>query len=120
MSESDTMTPVPELTSAQAHLIARLKAIPEGGVHATARAAGINVRQLNRLREGKSPDVRLSTLERLATALGESIGQIVGSEPPPPRSAPAGPDIKAVRRLVKHLRALGDDAARVAASLPPE
>src|SRR5262245_63800805 len=61
------------------HLIARLRAIPDGFVADTARKAKLTYRQLLRLRKGERIEgIRLSTLERLATALGVTVGTLLG------------------------------------------
>lgn len=84
-----TLTPVsaPALETA---LVARLKAIPDGKIAAAARAAGMDTTSLLRLRRGVSTNVRLETLGRLAAALGEPIGALLG-EPQPLRPTPAQP-----------------------------
>lgn len=73
------MTPVTRKPSKtlQELLLERLKAIPEGAVAHTARAAGLPVRHIVRLRQGKSLDVRLSTLERLAAGLGVTAAELL-------------------------------------------
>jgi transcriptional regulator with XRE-family HTH domain len=101
-------------------LLARVTAIPEGDVAATARRAGIPHRHLTRLRQGISPDVRLSTLEKLSQGLGEPISALIGEKEwkPPPEKPSVDPRV--VRRLLTRLAAVADAARKVAEELPPE
>jgi transcriptional regulator with XRE-family HTH domain len=62
-----------------AALVARLKAIPDGQVSQTARAAGLQLRQLMRLRAGENVNVTLGTLERIARGLGKSPSELLKS-----------------------------------------
>lgn len=73
----------------QAALVAQLQRIPEGDISETARRAGISVRQLQRIRAGAA-DIRLSTLQRLAEALGVHGAALIGGTPPRRRPAPIG------------------------------
>jgi transcriptional regulator with XRE-family HTH domain len=104
-------------------LVARLQAIPEGEIAATARRAGMNPRHLRRLREGKNADVQLSTLERLAVGLREPLGWVIdeGATPPPtPTPQPKKLDGRPLRRLLRDVEKLALDARAVAALVEPE
>lgn len=84
-------------------LRARVNAIPEGQVSQTARDAGLDLTQLLRLKRGEALDVKLSTLSRLASALGEPIGQALGEtgEATPARGAILNP--KVASRIARNL-----------------
>lgn len=80
----------------QAELVTHLQRIPEGDISETARRAGISVRQLLRIRAGEA-DIRLSTLQRLADAMGVHGCVLLGgtmartsSSSRPRRPAPIG------------------------------
>jgi len=116
------MTAATQRPPATARLLARLKAIPEGEVAATARRAGLAHRHLSRLRAGGNLDVQLSTLEKLAQGLGTSIGAMLGEGEPgePVSPEPRRPEIKVLRRLLRRLGDVAEDARFVAAALPED
>lgn len=68
---------MPPRKTLQELLLDRLRAIPEGAVAQTARAAGMPVRHIVRLRQGKSLDIRLSTLERIAAGVGITPAELL-------------------------------------------
>ena len=110
-----------EAKTALDRLVTRLKEIPDGEISATARRAGLPARHVRRLRGGKSPDVRLSTLEKLAIGLREPLGWVIDDGPAP--TTPAAPkplDARPIRRLLRAVEKLGADALAVAALLPPD
>lgn len=78
----------PKSAAFQAALVARLRAIPDGQVTATAKRAGVPLTQLLRLRRGENTDVRLSTLERLARGLGELPGLVLSGRDLPAETQP--------------------------------
>lgn len=107
------------VTPAAERLVRRLREIPDGEVSATARRAKLPLRHLLRLREGKSPDVRLSTLEKLAEGLREPLGWVIDDGVQPASSQPERPlDTRALRRLLRDLKKLGHDARIVEAFVP--
>lgn len=99
-------------------LIERLRAIPEGQVAETARRAGITYRQLLRLRSGTGiMGVRLSTLEKLAEALDEPVGVLLGetgAPPPRERAQRRGPDDRQIQQMVRRFQRVADEAAAAA------
>lgn len=101
-------------------LLARVKAIPEGDVAATARRAGMPHRHLTRLRQGLSPDVRLSTLEKLAHGLGEPISALIGEKDWKPPAPKPSIDPRVVRQLLRRLAAVADASRKVAEQLPAD
>ena len=112
-------------TPAQTALHDRLRAIPAGQVSATARAAEIALRQLNRLREGKNLDVRLSTLEKLATALGQAIvigpgAEMIAAATTERAPADAVLDARTKRRLRRQLEAVAAAAEKAMALIPKD
>lgn len=58
-------------------------------VSATARRAEMALPALLRLRRGEALDIRISTLARLAEAMGKSTDEILGLEPPDPAAISA-------------------------------
>jgi hypothetical protein len=110
-----------EAKTALSRLIQRLKAIPEGEISATARRAGLPGRHLRRLREGRSPDVRLSTLVKLAAGLREPLGWVIDDGVPPAPTMPEKKlDLRVVRKLLRDVEKLSADAKTVAVLLPDE
>lgn len=75
-----------EKMSPTASLHAAVAAIPDGEVSETARAAGLALTQLLRLRRGENLDIKISTLVRLAQAMGKSADELLGLESPPPNA----------------------------------
>jgi DNA-binding Xre family transcriptional regulator len=73
------MTETRKKTALERALVARLKAIPKGEIAAAAQAAGLDLGQIMRLRRGEHTDIRISTLDRLATGLGESVHNMLAS-----------------------------------------
>ena len=110
----------------QANLVKRLRSIPDGQVSETARRADMPLTQLLRLRRGESPDVKLSTLSRLARGLGipptELLADLEAGETYEHVDRPGLPPktARAVRALVKKTRELADVAERVVAELPDD
>lgn len=104
-------------------LLQRLRDIPEGEIAKTARGAGMAPRQLRSLRSGKSADVKISTLERLAAGLREPLGWILDAGPRPAPAVseePPAVDVRAVRRLLRRLDAVAEAARQVAEQLPDD
>jgi DNA-binding Xre family transcriptional regulator len=73
------------LRKAMAATVARLAKVPDGEVSALARRARMSPRQLQRLRAGKLTDVKLSTLTRIAEALGLDLATLIGGGSHPRR-----------------------------------
>jgi transcriptional regulator with XRE-family HTH domain len=79
------------LAKVMASVRRQLARIPDGKLSEVARRAGLSVRQLHRLRSGELRDVKVSTLTRLAEALGVPLVSLIGgSSPRPRRPAPVG------------------------------
>ena len=112
----------PVTGTATERLLERLRRIPAGEIAATARRAEMDPRHLQRLRSGESLQVWLSTLERLAQGLGESIGAMLGEGPSELRirPEPVRPELPALRRLLRQIEAMAEDARAVSALLPVE
>lgn len=105
------------MTGVVEKLVGRLKAIPEGQIAQVARAAGIQPRHLRKLRQGKSPDVRISTLEALARGLSIPMAELLGEtkwQPPPQKEAVSPERLRAVERLLREAAKLGDAARELA------
>lgn len=95
-----------------AALIDRLAALPDGDVAPVARRAGMAERALRRLRRGENADVRLSTLERLSLALGESASELLGEERrPPQRPGAADPSYDLALRVQRQVLEIGERMA---------
>ena len=75
-------------TAVEIALARQLARIVDGDIAEVACRARISVRQLRYMRAGKYLDVRLSTLSRLAEAMGISV--VIGTAPRARKPAPIG------------------------------
>ena len=103
-------------------LRAALRAIPDGQMTATSNRAGISLTQLLRLRRGERLDVRISTLARLARAMGKSADELLGLEKPDPVRAIAERDRlsdEAAARVRRKVEKIVADSTALIASLQP-
>lgn len=76
-------------------LHAAVSAIPDGDVSETARRADLALTQILRLRRGENLDIKISTLARLAQAMGRSTDELLGLRAPSPNTVAEA----AVRRM---------------------
>lgn len=92
-----------EKMSPTAALHAAVAAIPDGEVSETARAAGLALTQLLRLRRGENLDIKISTLARLAQAMGKTADELLGLQEPP-QNAAAEAALKKMAQMVADRR----------------
>lgn len=78
-------------------------------VSETARRADMALTALLRLRRGEALDIRISTLARLAQAMGRSADELLGLREPPPNAA-AEAALRRVAALMEDSQTAAQDA----------
>jgi len=84
-------------------LRAALLSIPDGQVTETANAAGLALSQLLRMRRGENLDIKISTLTRLAQAMGRTTDELLGLREPSPNTV-AEAALRKVAELMEERR----------------
>lgn len=109
----------PPMTATEA-LYAAVRAVPEGQVTATAKRAGIKDTQFSRLRQGKNLNIGITTLAKLARAMGKSADELIGLTKPDPGAITGSVHVSgdAAAKVRKKLARIAADVNALVGSMP--